>query len=174
MRYVVLDTDVASRAIKDQLGDPLATRLTGTAWCVTFVTVGGLWQWRPHAAGDRVLVSNWSNGAAGPVDLVDQPAAVEGGDDTEVPDVVAGKVLEHKWSLPLRAHRVADGFDAAVGGHSAVDRDLGAGNKRGMLAEQERDQRRDIVGGASAAQGGSARLAALNAGAAEAVIGVSM
>jgi hypothetical protein len=31
MRYVVLDTDVASRAIKDQLGDPLAARLTGTA-----------------------------------------------------------------------------------------------------------------------------------------------
>jgi len=42
MRYVVLDTDVASRAIKDQLDDPMAT---GTAWCVTFVTVGELWQW---------------------------------------------------------------------------------------------------------------------------------
>ena len=45
MLYVVLDTDVASRAIKDQLGDPLAARLTGMAWCVTFVTVGDLWQW---------------------------------------------------------------------------------------------------------------------------------
>jgi hypothetical protein len=45
MRYVVLDTDVASRAIKDELGDPMAARLTGTAWCVTFVTVGELWQW---------------------------------------------------------------------------------------------------------------------------------
>jgi toxin FitB len=45
MRYVVLDTDVASRAIKGKLGDPLAARLTGTAWCVTFVTVGELWQW---------------------------------------------------------------------------------------------------------------------------------
>jgi predicted nucleic acid-binding protein len=44
MRYVVLDTDVASRAIKDQLGDPMAARLTGTAWCVKFVTVGELWQ----------------------------------------------------------------------------------------------------------------------------------
>jgi hypothetical protein len=32
MRYVVLDTDVASRAIKDRLGDPMAARLTGTAW----------------------------------------------------------------------------------------------------------------------------------------------
>jgi predicted nucleic acid-binding protein len=44
MRYVVLDTDVASRAIKGQLGDPMAARLTGAAWCVTFVTVGELWQ----------------------------------------------------------------------------------------------------------------------------------
>jgi toxin FitB len=31
--------------IKNQLGDPLAARLTGTAWCVTFVPVGELWQW---------------------------------------------------------------------------------------------------------------------------------
>jgi predicted nucleic acid-binding protein len=45
MLYVVLDTDVASRAIKGQLGDPLAARLTGMAWCVRFVTVGELWQW---------------------------------------------------------------------------------------------------------------------------------
>ena len=45
MRYVVLDPDVASRAIKATLGDPLAARLTGMAWCVTFVTVGELWQW---------------------------------------------------------------------------------------------------------------------------------
>ena len=42
MRYVVLDTDVASRAIKGALGDPLAARVTGMAWCVTFVTVGAL------------------------------------------------------------------------------------------------------------------------------------
>jgi hypothetical protein len=45
MRYVVLDTDVASRAIKGTLSHPLAARLTGMAWCVTFVTVGELWQW---------------------------------------------------------------------------------------------------------------------------------
>ena len=44
MRYVVLDTDAASRAIKGKLGDPLAARLTGMAWCVTFVTVGELSQ----------------------------------------------------------------------------------------------------------------------------------
>jgi len=36
---------VASRANKGQLGDPLAARLTGMAWCVTFAAVGELWQW---------------------------------------------------------------------------------------------------------------------------------
>ena len=45
MAYVVLDTDVSSRSIKRQLAGPLAARLTGLAWCVTFVTVGELWQW---------------------------------------------------------------------------------------------------------------------------------
>jgi toxin FitB len=45
MRYVILDTDVASRIIKRQLDGPLAARLTGVTWCVTFVTVGELWQW---------------------------------------------------------------------------------------------------------------------------------
>jgi len=45
MQYVVLDTDVASRSIKRQLDGPLAAKLTGVAWCKTFVTVGELWQW---------------------------------------------------------------------------------------------------------------------------------
>lgn len=45
MQYAVLDTDIASRSIKRQLSGPLAARLTGLAWCVTFVTVGELWQW---------------------------------------------------------------------------------------------------------------------------------
>ena len=45
MPYVVLDTDVASRAIKHRLSSPLAAKLTGATWCVTFVTVGELWQW---------------------------------------------------------------------------------------------------------------------------------
>lgn len=44
-RYAVLDTDVASRAIKRRLSGPLAVKLTGSVWCVTFVTVGELWQW---------------------------------------------------------------------------------------------------------------------------------
>ena len=45
MPYVVLDTDVASRAIKHRLSNSLAAKLTGATWCVTFVTVGELWQW---------------------------------------------------------------------------------------------------------------------------------
>lgn len=45
MQYAVLDTDVASRSIKNQLSGPMAARLTGLTWCVTFVTVGELWQW---------------------------------------------------------------------------------------------------------------------------------
>ncbi len=45
MPYVVLDTDVSSRSIKRKLTGPLAVRLTGFAQCVTFVTVGELWQW---------------------------------------------------------------------------------------------------------------------------------
>lgn len=45
MPYVILDTDVASRIIKRQLSGPLAARLTGATLCVTFVTVGELWQW---------------------------------------------------------------------------------------------------------------------------------
>jgi hypothetical protein len=65
MRYVVLDTDVASRAIKGTLTDPLAARLTGMAWCVTFVTVGELWQWATiRGAGDRGPVKTSSCGLA--------------------------------------------------------------------------------------------------------------
>lgn len=45
MRRVVLDTDVASRTLKQLLTGPLATKLIGTTWCVTFVTVGELWHW---------------------------------------------------------------------------------------------------------------------------------
>lgn len=44
-RLVVLDTDVASRMIKRQLGYSLSARLVGATLCVTFVTVGELWQW---------------------------------------------------------------------------------------------------------------------------------
>src|SRR5260370_3926971 len=45
MRYVVHDPDVASQSIKRQVTGLVAVKLTGLAWCVTFVTVGELWQW---------------------------------------------------------------------------------------------------------------------------------
>jgi toxin FitB len=65
MQYVVLDTDVASRAIKDRLGDPMAARLTGTVWCVTFVTVSELWQWattRSWGPHTREQLEQWLTG----------------------------------------------------------------------------------------------------------------
>ena len=65
MRYVILDTDVASRMIKRQLGDPLATRMTGATWCVTFVTVGELWQWaamRSWGSRTREVLEQWLDG----------------------------------------------------------------------------------------------------------------
>lgn len=45
MAYVVLDTDVASQSIKNRLPGPLAAKLTGYSWAVSFVTVGELWHW---------------------------------------------------------------------------------------------------------------------------------
>jgi predicted nucleic acid-binding protein len=45
VRYVVLDTDVASSSLRDKLSHALLARLSGYAWSVTFVTVGELWQW---------------------------------------------------------------------------------------------------------------------------------
>jgi len=43
--YVVLDTDVSSRIIRDRLTGPLLARLANRTWCITFVTVGELWKW---------------------------------------------------------------------------------------------------------------------------------
>ena len=65
MRYVVLDIDVASRIIKRQLDGPLAARLTAVAWCVTFVTVGELWQWatmRSWGRRTREELEDWLSG----------------------------------------------------------------------------------------------------------------
>ena len=65
MRYVVLDTDVASRIIKRQLDGPLAARITAVAWCVTFVTVGELWQWatmRSWGRRTREGLEDWLSG----------------------------------------------------------------------------------------------------------------
>jgi predicted nucleic acid-binding protein len=44
-RYVVLDTDVASRVLRDRLSPALTARIAGAVWFVSFVTVGELWQW---------------------------------------------------------------------------------------------------------------------------------
>jgi predicted nucleic acid-binding protein len=62
MEYVVLDTDVSSRILRDRLTDPLAARLTGRLWCVTFVTVGELWQWadmRSWGVRSRRELESW-------------------------------------------------------------------------------------------------------------------
>jgi toxin FitB len=62
MGYVVLDTDVSSRLIKGRPLGPLGGQLLGATWCVTFVTVGELWQWawaRSWGAGSRQHLERW-------------------------------------------------------------------------------------------------------------------
>jgi len=62
MDYVVLDTDVSSHILRDQLSGPLVGRLTGRVWCVSFVTVGELWQWadmRSWGSRSRSELENW-------------------------------------------------------------------------------------------------------------------
>jgi predicted nucleic acid-binding protein len=49
--FVVLDTDVASRSLKHNLPDHLATRLAGHSVAISFVTVGELTKW--------TLIRNW-------------------------------------------------------------------------------------------------------------------
>jgi predicted nucleic acid-binding protein len=64
MDYVVLDTDVASQSIKDQLPGPLVVKLAGPAWCITFVTLGELWQWaeiRHWGSRNRDRLERWLN-----------------------------------------------------------------------------------------------------------------
>src|SRR5712691_9487646 len=54
--------DVSSRSIKRKLSSPLAVRLTGYAQCVTFVTVGELWQWaaaRSWGRASRDELEGW-------------------------------------------------------------------------------------------------------------------
>ena len=62
MRYVVLDTDVASASLRDRLSPGLRARLAGYAWSVSFVTVGELWQWadaRSWGRRSRTQLSAW-------------------------------------------------------------------------------------------------------------------
>ena len=117
-------------------------------------------------------------GPAGAVDLVDQAAGVERRDDAQVPDVVAGEVLEHGRSSQGGwtggADGVADRLHAAVGGHAAVDGDLRAGDEGGLVADEEEHQRRDLVDGPGAAQRCLGDVGVAEGRRAEAVIGVSM
>src|SRR5688500_11518519 len=64
--YVVLDTDVASRILRQRLTGPLAGRLVGVRWCVTFVTVSELWKWaelRAWGPDRRDELAQWLSGA---------------------------------------------------------------------------------------------------------------
>lgn len=59
---VVLDTDVASRILRDKLTGPLRTRLLGRFWCVTFVSVAELWKWaelRSWGPDRRAELEGW-------------------------------------------------------------------------------------------------------------------
>lgn len=62
MRYVVLDTDVASASLRDRLAPGRRATLAGYAWSVTFVTVGELWQWadaRSWGRRSRTQLETW-------------------------------------------------------------------------------------------------------------------
>lgn len=62
VRYVVLDTDVASASLRDRLAPGLRARLAGCAWSVSFVTVGELWQWadaRSWGRQSRAQLTDW-------------------------------------------------------------------------------------------------------------------
>src|SRR3954447_25678 len=98
--------------------------LPGAATVAGFrVVVGGLGQLVDQAgprveqltgAGVFAAGGGVAELAAGTVDLVDQSAAVQRGDDAQVPDVVAREVLEHvapsapNRRLVVAAHHVGD------------------------------------------------------------------
>ncbi|HEY6310679.1 MAG TPA: PIN domain-containing protein [Streptosporangiaceae bacterium] len=110
-RYVVLDTDVASRVIKRQLGDPLAARLTGATWCVTFVTVGELWQWAtmrswgPRAREDlehwlgRVVVLNSDDATSRTWGRISAAARRRGRTRPANDSWIAASCLVHRFAL---------------------------------------------------------------------------
>ena len=64
MPVIVLDTDVASRIIKQSLPASLARRLIGQQPAITFVTVGELAKWstiRKHGERRRALIKSWTD-----------------------------------------------------------------------------------------------------------------
>jgi predicted nucleic acid-binding protein len=62
MRRVILDTDVASLSIKQQLPSPLLRRLLGTQVGITFITLGELTRWatlRQWGPTRRTELAGW-------------------------------------------------------------------------------------------------------------------
>jgi len=60
--FAVLDTDVASAIPRGRLADPLRTRLTGQAWCISFVTLGEPTKWtvlRSWGPRKRAELAEW-------------------------------------------------------------------------------------------------------------------
>jgi toxin FitB len=124
MRYVVLDTDVASRAIKRRLDDPLAARLTSLAWCVTFVTVGELWQWATMRSWgprtreeleqwlDRVVVLNSDDATSRTWGRISAAAQRRGRPRPVNDSWIAAYCLAHRF--PLATFNVKDFEDFAV------------------------------------------------------------
>jgi predicted nucleic acid-binding protein len=60
--YVVVDTDVASQILRGRVPPSLATRLTGSTLCATFVTVAELTQWAEMhmwGASRKLVLTQW-------------------------------------------------------------------------------------------------------------------
>jgi predicted nucleic acid-binding protein len=124
MHYVVLDTDVASQAIKRRLDDPLAARLTSLAWCVTFVTVGELWQWATMRSWgprtreeleqwlDRVVILNSDDAASRTWGRISAAARRRGRPRPANDSWIAACCLAH--GFPLATFNVKDFEDFAV------------------------------------------------------------
>jgi predicted nucleic acid-binding protein len=62
VQYIVLDTDIASQSLRRKLTHGMKARLSGAAWCVTFVTVAELWLWaeiRSWGQRSRAELDGW-------------------------------------------------------------------------------------------------------------------
>jgi predicted nucleic acid-binding protein len=62
IRRVILDTDVASRILRDRLRPDLAVTIGGAEWVVSFATVGELWKWaeaKRWGPRRRAILDDW-------------------------------------------------------------------------------------------------------------------
>jgi predicted nucleic acid-binding protein len=60
--YIVVDTDVSSKILRDRLPSSLAAKLVGTTLCTTFVTLAELTQWaemRHWGTRNRRALDRW-------------------------------------------------------------------------------------------------------------------